>query len=75
MQPAPTRAGLAVLPTRMRALVKTAPAPGFEIVEVAVPSPGRGEVLVRVAAGGICGTDLHIFRWDAWARSRVRPPR
>lgn len=75
MQPAPTRAGPAVLPTRMRALVKTAPAPGFEIVEVAVPSPGRGEVLVRVAAGGICGTDLHIFRWDAWARSRVRPPR
>ncbi len=32
-------------------------------------------MLVRVAAAGICGTDLHIFRWDPWARSHVRPPR
>lgn len=59
----------------MRALVKTAAEPGCDLVEVPVPTPGPGEVLVQVAAGGICGTDLHIYRWDPWARSRVRPPR
>lgn len=59
----------------MRALVKAAPSRGLEIVDVPVPTPGRGDVLVRVAAGGICGTDLHIYGWDPWARSRLRPPR
>jgi threonine 3-dehydrogenase len=74
IQPAPG-ARVAAPPSRMRALVKTAPGPGFTIVEVPTPSPRRGDVLVKVAAGGICGTDLHIYRWDPWARSRVRPPR
>ena len=55
--------------------MKTAPGPGLSLVEVPVPAPGRSDVLVRVLAGGICGTDLHIYRWDPWARSRVRPPR
>ncbi len=59
----------------MRALVKPAPGPGFEIRSVPVPHPGPGDVLVRVHAGGICGTDLHIAEWDAWAASRVHPPR
>jgi len=59
----------------MRALVKSAPGRGFEIVQTPVPAPGRTDVLIRVAAGGICGTDLHIYRWDAWAQSRIRPPR
>lgn len=59
----------------MRALAKSAPGRGFQIVDVAVPSPGRADVLIRVAAGGICGTDLHIYRWDPWAQSRIRPPR
>jgi threonine 3-dehydrogenase len=56
-------------------LLKPAPGPGFELADVPVPVPGRGDVLVKVAAGGICGTDLHIYRWDRWAQSRVRPPR
>ena len=59
----------------MRALVKPAPGPGLEIRTVPVPVPGPGEVLVRVRAGGICGTDLHIESWDPWAASRMRPPR
>jgi threonine 3-dehydrogenase len=59
----------------MRALVKPAPGPGLEIRTVPVPVPGPGEVLVRVRAGGICGTDLHIEGWDPWAASRMRPPR
>jgi threonine 3-dehydrogenase len=42
--------------------------------EVPVPVPGDDEVLVRVEAASVCGTDLHIFRWDAWSQHRVRPP-
>jgi threonine 3-dehydrogenase len=63
------------LPTQMRALVKVRPGRGFEIKRVPVPTPGRDDVLVEVAAGGICGTDLHIYRWDPWAASRIRTPR
>ncbi len=59
----------------MRALVKPGPGPGLVLTTVPVPAPQAGEVLVRVAAGGICGTDLHIYRWNEWAASRVRPPR
>lgn len=59
----------------MRALVKTKPGPGCELVDLPVPTPGSGQVLIRVAAAGICGTDLHIYKWDPWAQSRIRPPR
>ncbi len=59
----------------MRALVKPVAGPGLEIRTVPVPMPGAGEVLVRVRAGGICGTDLHIEGWDPWAASRMHPPR
>src|SRR4029453_9139559 len=56
---------------RMRALRKTAPRPGAELRDVPVPEPGEGEVLVRVHAASICGTDLHIFEWNEWAQGRV----
>ena len=59
----------------MRAVVKTDPGPGLDLATMPVPHPGPGEVLVKVAVAGICGTDLHIAAWDAWARSRVVPPR
>jgi threonine 3-dehydrogenase len=59
----------------MRALVKASPGPGCQIADVPVPEPHRDEVLVRVSATGICGTDLHIYRWDPWARAHVHPPR
>jgi len=55
----------------MRALRKTAAAPGAELVELDVPEPGEGEVLVRVHAASICGTDLHIFDWNEWAQGRI----
>ncbi len=60
---------------RMKALVKADAGPGLELVEVPVPRVEPGQILVKVFAGGICGTDLHIYTWDAWARSRVVPPR
>ncbi len=58
----------------MRALVKTAPGPGLEMLEVPEPSPGPQEVKIRVLRAGLCGTDLHLFEWDDWAASVVRTP-
>ncbi|GAA6732878.1 L-threonine 3-dehydrogenase [Thermus oshimai] len=58
----------------MRALAKLEGSPGLTLVECPVPEPGPGEILVRVEAASICGTDLHIWRWDAWAQGRIRPP-
>jgi len=58
----------------MKALAKTDAGPGFELVDVPVPSIRPGEILVKVFAGGICGTDLHIYEWNPWARARIRPP-
>ncbi len=43
----------------MRALIKPAPGPGLELTEVPEPSPGFGEVKIRVMRTGLCGTDLH----------------
>ena len=59
---------------QMRALVKPEAAPGLELREVAVPSPGPGEVLVQLHKTAICGTDLHIYQWDEWAARTIKPP-
>jgi threonine 3-dehydrogenase len=56
----------------MWALRKTAPKAGAELVEIPVPSPGPGEILIRVEAASICGTDLHIYQWDSWAAGRIQ---
>jgi threonine 3-dehydrogenase len=58
----------------MRALRKLAPGPGLDLVDVPVPTPRDDEVLVAVEAASVCGTDLHIYRWDAWAQQRIEPP-
>jgi threonine 3-dehydrogenase len=55
----------------MRALRKTSPGPGALLAEVPVPNPGPNEVLVRVQAASICGTDLHIYEWNGWAERRI----
>jgi threonine 3-dehydrogenase len=55
----------------MRALRKTAPAAGAELVEIPVPTPGAGEILIRVEAASICGSDFHIYDWDSWAPTRL----
>lgn len=59
----------------MLALAKTQPGPGLELIDVPVPTPGPNEVLVKVARTGICGTDVHIDRWDGWAAATVTTPR
>lgn len=61
------------IPDRMEALVKYAE-PGAVLQGVPVPAVGPTDALVRVEAASICGTDLHIYRWDEWAQHRVRPP-
>ena len=58
----------------MQALRKVEPGSGLVLDEVPDPAPGHGEVVVEVEAASICGTDLHIARWDEWAAQRVRPP-
>lgn len=58
----------------MRALYKAQAAPGLELVELPEPTPGRGEVKIRVLRTGICGTDLHIESWDDWAAGAVNAP-
>jgi threonine 3-dehydrogenase len=58
----------------MRAIVKAGPGPGAEIREVPVPTCGPGQLLLRVLRAGVCGTDLHIYKWDGWSESRLRPP-
>lgn len=58
----------------MWAVRKERPAPGLELVEVPVPAIRPDEVLVRVEAASVCGTDLHVYNWDDWARQRIRPP-
>src|SRR6187399_431551 len=58
----------------MLALVKTGPAPGLELRDVPMPSVGINDILIRVHKTGICGTDLHIESWDAWAAKTISPP-
>ncbi|MGN6606151.1 MAG: L-threonine 3-dehydrogenase [Jatrophihabitans sp.] len=58
----------------MKALYKRSAAPGFELTDRPEPEPGPTEVKIRVLRTGICGTDLHIESWDAWAAGAVDAP-
>lgn len=58
----------------MRALVKMRPGVGMELVDRPTPSFGSRDILIRVHHAGVCGTDLHIWEWDAWASARLKPP-
>ncbi|RBP11190.1 L-threonine 3-dehydrogenase [Roseiarcus fermentans] len=58
----------------MRALVKEKPEPGLWLAEQPIPEIGPDDVLVRIRKTGICGTDIHIFNWDEWARKTIPTP-
>ena len=58
----------------MKALVKAEPAPGLVMRDEPVPSLAADEILIRVARTGICGTDIHIWNWDEWARMTIPVP-
>ena len=62
------------MPATMKALRKTQAGKGLQLEKVTVPAIGPTDVLVRVKASSICGTDLHIYGWDRWSQGRIKPP-
>jgi threonine 3-dehydrogenase len=58
----------------MEAFMKLKPGPGVERTTTEKPTIGETDVLVQVKTAAICGTDVHIFEWDAWAANRIKPP-
>lgn len=58
----------------MKALVKAHAAPGITLLDIPEPAIGINDVLIRVTHTGICGTDLHIYEWDEWARATIPVP-
>jgi len=62
------------MPGTMKALRKTQAGKGLQMEKLEVPGIGASDVLVRVKATSICGTDLHIYGWDRWSQGRIKPP-
>jgi threonine 3-dehydrogenase len=58
----------------MKALVKKERKPGLWLEDVPQPAVGINDVLIRVDRTGICGTDVHIYKWDAWAQKTIPVP-
>jgi threonine 3-dehydrogenase len=58
----------------MRALVKTAAAPGLTLTKVKDPEVGHNDVMIRIKKTAICGTDIHIWKWDEWAQRTIPVP-
>ena len=60
---------------KMRAILKEKPGRGALLVEIPIPTElAPREVLVKVKRASICGSDLHIYQWNEWARERIKPP-
>jgi threonine 3-dehydrogenase len=59
---------------KMKALVKKGHAPGLSLDTVPIPEIGEFDVLIRVLRSSICGTDVHIYEWDAWAKKTIPTP-
>ena len=63
---------MGAIPTTMKAWTKTrSEVGGFSLEEHPVPQPGPGEVLVKTQSTSVCGTDIHIWKWDDWSRENV----
>lgn len=58
----------------MRALIKSKPGTGLELVDLPMPDVGPMDVLIRISRTAICGTDLHIWKWDPWAQKTIPTP-
>src|ERR1700744_4876444 len=62
------------MPAQMKALRKMQPARGLSYETAPIPTIEPADVLVRVSAASICGTDLHIYGWERWSQGRIKPP-
>lgn len=62
------------MPEKMLAVMKTEAGPGAEVTQAPVPAPKDDEVLCKVRATSICGTDKHIYQWDEWSAGRIKTP-
>ena len=58
----------------MKALAKAEARPGIWLIDVPEPEVGINDVLIHVLRTGICGTDVHIYNWDAWAQKTIPVP-
>jgi threonine 3-dehydrogenase len=58
----------------MKAICKSKREPGLWLEEIEAPAPGINDVLIRVKRAGICGTDVHIYKWDDWAQRTIPVP-
>src|SRR5580700_8511649 len=58
----------------MKALVKEQAAPGIWLSDIPEPKVGPNDVLIEIAKTAICGTDMHIYKWDAWAQKTIPVP-
>lgn len=58
----------------MKALVKKLPQEGLWMEEIPVPEVGVNDVLIKIKKVAICGTDLHIYKWDAWSQKTIKTP-
>lgn len=58
----------------MKALVKRYAEPGIWMEDVPIPEVGVNDVLIKVKKAAICGTDLHMYKWDAWSQAHCTPP-
>ncbi|HTE40937.1 MAG TPA: alcohol dehydrogenase catalytic domain-containing protein, partial [Steroidobacteraceae bacterium] len=58
----------------MKALVKQHASPGIELRDVPAPALGPNDVRIRIRKTAICGTDMHIYKWDAWAQKTIPVP-
>ena len=59
---------------KMKALVKTKAEKGIWMEEVNVPELGVNDILIKIKKTAICGTDLHIYRWDEWSQKTIKTP-
>jgi threonine 3-dehydrogenase len=58
----------------MKALAKTEPGPGLKLIRTAKPEVGHNDVLIKIKKTAICGTDVHIWKWDEWAQKTIPVP-
>ena len=58
----------------MKALIKMTAGPGLAMGELPEPVPGPNDILIKIVKTAICGTDMHIYHWDAWAQKTLRLP-